>query len=309
MLLVVALAATLAAGIVWRQQVATHDVENQRLGTQAMWAERAAVEWARAQLRAQNETSNVTVLGQPWSVPVNDVQLADFLPPEAIAVNADLAHAWISGNVEDAQSRFNLMSLVARPAPNQPWQVNGPAVLGLRRLLGALSLDPALAQITADHILASLSTTAGPGGWPLQLVGVDDLARIPGYGAETVATLAPYITVLPDLTSINVNTAPEPVLIAAIPALSQSQARRLIEHRSTAYFLNTGELALFLQPAGGSATLPDGALATVNSGYFLVHCRIHSPRLDLRLDTLVARYGIGNFSWTEVIWVHHVSAA
>lgn len=307
-LLVVALAATLAAGIVWRQQVATHDVENQRLATQAMWAERAAVEWARAQLRAQNATSNVTFIGQPWSVPVADVQLADFLPPEAIAVNADLSRAWISGSVEDAQARFNLMNLVARPAPSQPWQVSSTGLLAYRRLLGALSLDPSLAPATADAVLASLRPAPGEGGWPLQLVTADDLTRIPGYSPQTIAALAPYVTVLPDLSLVNVNTAPEPVLISAIPTLSHSDAHRLVEHRGTAYFVNTGELALFLQPVGGNGTLPDGALAGVNSSYFVVHCRIHSPRLNLRLDTLVARYGVGDFSWTSVLWVHRITA-
>jgi general secretion pathway protein K len=56
-------------------------------------------------------------------------------------------------------------------------------VLAYRRLLGALGLDAALAQATADYMLRSLRGTNGPDGWPLQLVSVDDLARIPGYDA------------------------------------------------------------------------------------------------------------------------------
>ncbi len=308
-LLVVALAATLAAGIVWREQVATRDVENQRLATQALWAERAAVEWARVQLREQNATSNVTFLGQAWSAPVADVQLADFLPPDALAVNADLGRAWISGHIEDAQARFNLLNLVGRPAPGAPWQTNGDGVLAYRRLLETLSLDPGLAQPTADAILASLREQAGPGGWPLQLTTVDDLARVPGYGAATIAALAPYVTLLPSLTTINVNTAPEPVLMAAIPTLSQSQAHRLVERRNTAYFVTTGEISAVLNPVQtGSLQMPPGATAGVNSGYFMVHCRIHSARLNLRIDTLIARYGAGNFSWTAVIWAHRVTA-
>lgn len=306
-LLVVALAATLAASVLWRQQVATRDVENQRLATQTMWAERAAVEWARALLRAQSATSTVTVTGQTWSAPVSDVQLGDFLPPAAAALNAELARAWISGHVEDAQARFNLTNLVMRGAPGKPWQVNGNGVLAYRRLLGELSLDPALAQRTADYMLRSLHDAAGPDGWPLQLVTADDLARIPGYDARAIAALAPVVTVLPDLTSINVNTASEPVLVAAIPTLSRSQAQRLVERRATAYFVNTGDVANTLAPLQSNATLPEGALAGVDSGYFVVHCRIHSARVNARIDTLIARYGIGNFAWTSVIWVHRLA--
>lgn len=308
-LLVVALAATLAASVLWRQQVATRDVENQRLATQTMWVERAAVEWARATLRAQSATSNVTFVGQPWSAPVADVQLSDLLPSDALAVNAELSRAWISGSVEDAQARFNLMNLVSRVAPGKPWQSNGEGVLAYRRLLGQLSLEPALAQQTADYMLRSLRDANGPGGWPLQLVSVDDLARIPGYDAHAIETLAPFVTILPDLTVVNANTATEPVLVAAIPTLSPSQAKRLVDRRATAYFVSTGDIAEYLLPAqGGNPTLPDGSAVGVTSGYFIVHCRVHSARINARVDTLVARYGSGNFAWTSVIWVRRLAS-
>lgn len=308
-LLVVALAATLAASVLWRQQVATRDVENQRLATLTMWIERAAVEWARATLRAQSATSNVTFAGQTWSAPVADVPLSDLLPSDALTVNAELSRAWISGSVEDAQARFNLTNLVSRTAPGKPWQSNGEGVLAYRRLLGQLSLDPALAQPTADYMLRSLRDTNGPGGWPLQLVSVDDLARIPGYDAHAVATLAPFVTILPDLTVVNANTAAEPVLVAAIPTLSASQARRLVDRRATAYFVSTGDIAEYLLPAqGGNPTLPDGSAVGVNSGYFIVHCRVHSARINARIDTLIARYGSGNFAWTSVIWVRRLTS-
>ncbi|BAX61440.1 type II secretion system minor pseudopilin GspK [Burkholderia stabilis] len=308
-LLVVALAATLAASVLWRQQVATRDVENQRLATQTMWVERAAVEWARATLRAQSATSNVTFVGQPWSAPVADVQLSDLLPSDALAVNAELSRAWISGSVEDAQARFNLTNLVSRVAPGKPWQSNGEGVLAYRRLLGQLSLEPALAQQTADYMLRSLRDANGPGGWPLQLVSVDDLARIPGYDAHAIETLAPFVTILPDLTVVNANTAAEPVLVAAIPTLSPSQAKRLVDRRATAYFVSTGDIAEYLLPAqGGNPTLPDGSAVGVTSGYFVVHCRVHSARINARVDTLIARYGSGNFAWTSVIWVRRLAS-
>lgn len=307
-LLVVALAATLAASVLWRQQVATRDVENQRLATQTMWVERAAVEWARATLRAQSATSNVTFDGQTWSQPVADVPLANLLPPGAATVNAELARARISGRVEDAQARFNLMNLVSRVAPGKPWQTHGEGLLAYRRLLGELSLDPALAQQTADYLLRSLRDANGPGGWPLQLVSVDDLARIPGYDARAIAALAPLVTILPDLTTVNVNTAAEPVLVAAIPTLSRSQARRLVERRRTAYFVSTGDVAEYLAPVQGNATLPDGSAVGVNSGYFIVHCRVQSARINARIDTLIARYGSGNFAWTSVIWVRRLTS-
>ena len=311
-LLVVALVATLAAAIVWRELVAVRDVSNQRLGTETMWAERAAVEWARVTLREQAAQANVSFYGQQWSQPVADVQLASFLPRDAAAVNSDLAGAYISGQVEDAQAKFNLMDLVSRPGPSQPWQADPNGLLAYRRLLGALSLNPALAQLTATNILASLGDGNGAAGWPLQIVTLQDLARVPGYDADSIRTLSDFVTILPDYTTINANTASEPALVAAIPALSSEQAHMLTERRSSAYFVSTGDIALLLAPltaALGSTSggLPTGSLADVNSGYFIVHCRIHSARINTRIDTLIARYGIGQYAWTSVIWVHRIA--
>jgi general secretion pathway protein K len=306
-LLVVALAAALAASVLWREHVATHDVENQRLATQGLWVERAAVEWARATVREDARSSSVTYVGQGWSSPVSEVQLVDLLPHDAAAVNSELARAWISGQVEDAQAKFNVMNIVARVSPGQPYETNGPGVLAYRRLLSDLGLSPALAQQTADYLVNSLRPTHGAGSWPLQPVTLADLARIPGYDAHTVETLAPYATILPDQTTINANTAAEPALMAAIPTLSHTQAQRLIEQRATAYFNSTGEIAEILLPVSTTATLPTGSIAGVTSGYFIVHCHVRSPRLRMRVDTLIGLHSSGNFAWTSVVWVHRLA--
>jgi general secretion pathway protein K len=305
-LLVVALAATLAASVAWRELVAVRDVENQRLSIETMWVERAAVEWARATLREQAATSNVAFAGQAWSSPVKDVQLRDLLPADVATVNSELSRAYISGEVEDAQAKFNLADLVSRPGPSEPWQINGDGVLSYRRLLGNLSLNPALAQLTASYILRSLSDGRGSNDWPMQLVSVQDLVRVAGYDAATVKALSPFVTILPDFTAVNANTAAEPTLVAAIPTLSASQAHMLVDRRTSAYFVSTGDIALVLSPTLAGAELPAGAIVGVNSSYFIVHCRIHSARINARIDTLIARYGIGNFSWTSVIWVHRL---
>jgi len=306
-LLIVALAAALAASVLWRQHVATHDVENQRLATQGLWVERAAVEWARATVREEARTSGVTYVGQPWSSPVSEVQLVDLLPRDAASVNGELARAWISGQIEDAQAKFNVMNIVSRPAPGRPYQADGPGVLAYRRLLSELGLSPALAQQTADYLVSALRPTRDAGNWPLQPVTLADLARIPGYDAHTVETLAPYATILPDQTTVNANTAAEPALVAAIPTLSRSQAQRLVERRATAYFNSTADIAEILLPVSTNATLPEGAIVGVGSGYFVVHCHVRSPRLRMRIDTLIARYSTGNFAWTSVIWVHRLA--
>jgi len=81
----------------------------------------------------------------------------------------------------------------------------------------------------------------------------------------------------------------------------------LVERRSSAYFVDTADLAVVLAPTLTNAELPPGSIAGVNSGYFIVHCRVHSAKLNTRVDTLIGRYGIGGFSWTAVVWVHRLA--
>ncbi len=307
-LLVVALAATLAASVAWRELVAVRDVENQRIGVETMWVERAAVEGARAMLKAQNSSSNAAFAGQDWSQPVKDVQLVDLLPRDAAELNGELANAYISGQIEDAQAKFNLMDLVSRPGPSQPWRVDINGLAAHRRLLTVLSLNPALAQATADHMVRSLTDGRADENWPSQLVSPQDLTRVPGYDAEAVKILSPLVTVLPDYTMINANTASASALVAAIPTRSSSQAEMLLERCNTAEFNGTGDIVVVLSPLLANAELPAGALVSANSSYFIVHCRIHSARINTRIDTLIARYGVGNFSWTSVVWVHRLAA-
>jgi len=95
------------------------------------------------------------------------------------------------------------------------------------------------------------------------------------------------------------------VRMLAVHVDPRSERRR---RRDTAYFVNTGDVANILAPLQNNATLPEGALAGVDSGYFIVHCRIHSARVNARIDTLIARYGIGNFAWTSVIWVRRLTS-
>ncbi len=308
-LLVVALAASLAVSIVWRELVALRDIENQRLALQTLWLERAAVQWARATLREQSAQSNVSYVGQIWSIPVRDVRLSDLLPEGTQQVNGELSRASLSGQIVDAQASFNLADLISRPGPGQPWQVDASGLRAYRDLLKELSLSPELANNTALYMLRSMSDHPGIGDWPMQLVSVADLGRIAGYDAGKITRLRPYLALLPDYTYVNANTASEFVLAAAIPGLSVAQAHTLTERRQSAYFVNTGDIALVLAPrSDGDTALAADAMVSVNSSYFIVRCRIHSARIDIRLDTLIGRFGLGDSATTRVLWVHRMGA-
>lgn len=328
-LFVVSLAAILVAGLLWRQQIQIRRIENQRLAAQAQWVSRGALDWTRLILRAEADTSpTITYLGGVWAVPIAKTRLSDFLGKfgEADASQGD--QTFLSGSIEDAQSKFNLRNLVTVPAPGQ-LQIDMEQTMAFQRLLQSLGLNgQQLARRTALQMRAALARSAArfqtpnnplnpqsqqlggavggdsftdkPGladvpdntdQAPLQMTSVDSLLDVPGFTQDMVAKLRPFVTVLPTETPVNMNTASAEVIAAIVPGMTVSSAQALVSRRETVFFLNTGNVELALRGAGA----PVGQTGTgnipmdVTTSYFFVHGRVQHERAEVDRTTLVYR--------------------
>jgi general secretion pathway protein K len=177
-LLVVALSAILVSGILWRQQVQIRRIENQRLLSQAQWIARGALDWTRLILRSEGDTSaGITYLGGVWGVPIAKTRLSDFLGQIGEVRAQEGASTYLSGSIEDAQSKFNLRNLVSSPAPGM-LQLNVEQIQAFQRLLGVLSLNSQLAKNTAVQLRKGLTQSA-------------TRFQTPGSPTGTTATAAP----------------------------------------------------------------------------------------------------------------------
>ncbi|MBB3255966.1 general secretion pathway protein K [Paraburkholderia bannensis] len=156
-LMVVALSAILVSGVLWRQQVQIRRIENQRLLAQAQWISRASLDWTRLILRSEADTSaGVTYLGGAWGMPVARTRLSDFLGQIGEARAEQGADTWLSGSIEDAQSRFNLRNLVSASAPGA-LQLNLTQIQAFARLLQLLGIDGQLAKNAAVYLRSGLA--------------------------------------------------------------------------------------------------------------------------------------------------------
>lgn len=127
--------------------------------------------------------------------------------------------------IEDEQGRFNLNALrTGAPAP----------IAAFQRIATAVDI-PAETQVR----IATIVRVAGP----LTDTG---LLRTAGVAPETLARLEPFVTVLPDTATLNVNTASEALLAIVLgdPAL----AGELVARRARSGFLTAEDLG-----AGGQA--------------------------------------------------------
>ena len=159
-LLVVTLSAILVAGVLWRQQVQIRRIQNQRLMSQALWVARGGMDWTRLILRSEADTApTVTYLGGIWAVPIAKTRLSEFLGKVDQADAAESEQTYLSGSIEDAQSRFNLRNLVSVPAPGM-LKVDQTAMATFARLLTLVGLDGGLAKQVAVRVRASLMHSA-----------------------------------------------------------------------------------------------------------------------------------------------------
>jgi len=288
-LIVVGVAAVMLAGLMWRQQIQIRSLENARDQVQAQWLQRAAMDFARLVLVEDQRTSQFDHLGEAWALPLADGKVADFL--KNADVPDEISTVTLRGQLTDAQSQFNLTNLWDKDFRN----VNMAGVQEYGRLLDALGLDRGLAQQTAQGVLQT----------DMPIYDLEGLLRLPFYSQMILEQIRPFVSILPILTTVNVNTAPSEVLMAAINGLSRSAANSFVQQRSTTPVKSADEITALLNKTGGGAGVSiDASLVDVRSQFWLARSEIRLGRGIFNSSALIQRSQTplpsGNF--TQVIW-------
>lgn len=306
-MLVVVLVATLASAMLWQQWRHVAVESAQRTRVQARWILNGALDWSRLILREDARQGGPDHLGEPWAVALARARLSTFLAAERgqalVSDDAgDAQEVFLAGRIEDEQSRLNLRSLLEGPRlsatgvalAQRLWQQLKRPPDELQRLLSALQ-----ASAQATGAAAQSSDPAG-GATPLQAQRLADL-RWWGLSADTLAALEPYVTLLPDRTTINLNTATPELLRAVWADVDAAALRAFTQARQRAPFHNLNEAQQAL-PAGTPAL--DATVLGVNSRFFSVHGTLQTPEAELAEVSLLQRDGMR----VTVVWRLRVPA-
>jgi len=286
---VVALAALVAAAIMVSQSTWARQLELGAEHVQARAVLQAGADWARAVLADDRRVSNVDHLGEPWALR---------LPPMPVE-NGELV-----GQIEDQQGLFNVNNLVA------DGKINLAQLAHFRRLLATLGLPDALADTLVDWIDSDGLPQPQGGAEDAYylaldppylaanrpLIDVTELALVSGFDASVRARLRPYVTALPGVTAVNVNTAPPEVLAAVIEGLDLGSAQSLVAQRDRAYYRDVDDFVRRL-PRGAEASA--GGIG-VSSDYFVATLRVTIGGAQASGKALLAR-GAGS-GWPVVLW-------
>jgi general secretion pathway protein K len=278
-MVILTLVTTLAAGMVWHQWRAIEVEGAERARLQSAWILSGALDWARLILREDARTKGPDHLGEPWAVPLAEARLSTFLAADRNStVQDDGIEAFLSGSIEDAQAKYNLRQLFVDNdlVPAQ--------VAVLQRLCERAGLPTDLAVRIAQGLRDAWSTTASEAA-PVAPRNIDQLAWL-GVEPAAIERLRPWVTVLPENTPVNLNTAPAEVLAAAIEGIDLGTAQRLVESRQRAPFKSFEEVTKLMPP---SQQQLDDRYASVQTRYFIVRGRLRLGERVLEEQSLVRR--------------------
>ncbi len=292
-ILIVALAATIASGLMWQQSMMMRQVENLAARAQGREVARAAAAWA-AVILADDDPA-VDHLQEPWATPLPAV---------------DVGEATVSGGLADETARFNLNNLVSEGKPV------ATQVDAFRGALGQLGLEASLADALIDWIDPDSEPIAGgaESGYYLTLdppynaankplTSLGELRLVRGFTDEVVGRLAPLVTVLPAASRINVNTASAQVMAAFVPEMPTLAVMRNRDQRP---FLKPQDF-LDLAPEEARARL--GTLIAVSSSYFSARAVVTSGRARIAWHAILERganpaTGAQPKAWPRVLTFH-----
>ncbi len=289
-MLFAALAATIAATLLWQQQRWINEHAHRRDQVQAQALAMAGVQWAR-QIVNDNAGGGTVHLGQPWALK---------LP--ALPID----NGSIAGYIVDVQGRINVNNIAGVPSAPAPTRT------ALQRLFAALALPPTLLNAISDWVDAD-DRVSEPGGaedaWyssqahpglaansPVRRAS--ELLAVRGADAAAIARLLPFVSALDAPATVNVNTAPPEVLSAVIGGLDAAGATALAASRIPAPFATIADFRARLPRPD---LVVDETLIGVSSDWFEVSIEARQGDTLARARALLRRTAAAK-SWPVVVW-------
>jgi len=307
-MLTVTLVATLASAALWQQWRATEIEAAERQRVQAGWILTGALDWARLILRedarGNQNSGNADHLGEPWAMPLEEARLSTFLAADKDNNAGEVLPAFLSGEVRDEQSRLNFLNLVrvSGSGAGALIEVSAPDLAAFERLFVLLNLpQPELEAAVQALRLTSQQAANDPQPSPTALLP-GKLAQLQwlGLSRASLAALEPHVTVLPERTPVNLNTASAQVLSASVPELSLADAQRLVDARERDPWREIADAARTVPTIAGQLKAEQH---DVRSRYFEVRGRLRLDDTVIEERSLVVR----NQLQVRVLWRERIS--
>ena len=316
-MLTVTLVATFAAAALWQQWRSVEVETAERARVQSTWILTGALDWSRLILREDGRAGGADHLAEPWAVPLNEARLSAFLAVDKNASETE-REAFLSGQVIDLQGKLNVNNLIEGNS------LSATALASFSRLFELLGLPKEQLLTLASSLLeavrdpaptgagAAPNPTAAPPSTgasapvpvsptptpvtapvatalsPLMPERLEQLVWL-GLPRETLAVLMPYITLLPQRTAVNLNTASAEVMYASTPGLDMANAQRLVAARDRKHFSTLAEAN---QQMGGTEGKFSDAQHAVATRFFEVTGQLRLDQTLVQERSVLQRDGL-----------------
>jgi len=307
-LLIAAVVAVIAAGMLTRQSVSTRSLEAEQCRVQSHAALLGGLEVSRQLLLDARRRNVLTRPDQAWALPIQSTLPNTRLGP-------------FEGRLVDQQGKFNLRNLLVNE------RVDAGQLRSFERLCEMIGIDAGLGQRISQRVIASYprvlgppasaqtsvqnsfvsdrSTSPGafqrpvPATQPM-LRSLDGLRGLDGMNEGLLARLDRFVSIIPFNTWVNANTASAEVLAATVPGLSLTQARAMVVERDNGlWFINRGDFVNRLRLPQLSIDALD---VGITSEWFLLRGQARCDQRRVGMDALLYRptQGIPKVIWTRL---------
>lgn len=283
-------------GIFYRHQLDLAQVHRIYTGEQAALLALSGESWATRILRDDARNTDVDSLEEDW---------AQAIPP--LPVEGGI----LTGCLFDLQSRFNINNLANYTSERWEQELGNISSSNIDTYLNILALqelnsEDSRAAVVIDWMDADSDLIAGgsaedPEYQAMQpprlaanqiMVSLDEVAGLAEYSAAELVKLRPYITALPTVTPININTAPEEVLFALMPFVDDWLIEEVVLNRPfedvQSFYEFVAETSSYLSVAEVSNQLPS-ALVSTDTDFFGLAAEVSIGGVRIRLESEIYR--------------------
>ncbi|WP_348767492.1 type II secretion system minor pseudopilin GspK [uncultured Salinisphaera sp.] len=283
-MLIVALVGIIGAGMLSQMNLALHRSGNIWQSEQAWWYAVGIENWLGKLLRQDAQNSDIDSLEEAWAQPV------DYLPLDGGA---------LQGRIIDLQGRFNLNNLNGSDteAAQEQFQrlielvadtdqVTARTIAAATRDWIDADINPTLPDGAEDDYYLGLTPAYRTANTLMASASASELRLVKGVTPAIYAALEPYITALPQVTPINVNTAPAPVLATIVPELPPNTGEALLKSRADEPWKSVDA---FLQDPALAGLEIDANRLDVMTHYFLASGQITVDRAQVQFFSVLER--------------------
>ncbi|MEO8401436.1 MAG: type II secretion system minor pseudopilin GspK [Gammaproteobacteria bacterium] len=275
-LFITALVAAAALAMITRFQTDTHRTELLLNSNQENLIAQGSIFWAFEQLRndiKQQQPGKIidkTPIRSPTDV-VNGAKVYSTIFDAQVKLNLN--------NLSDSQFQTVFTRLIQLASPKTDLATAQTITRGVMDWI-----TPGISNSSFDQYYATLKPPYRSAHQPM--ISVSELRMIQGVNAEIFQALLPYVTVLPEKTKININSAPIPVVMSLSPAITLETAQALDTFRRATPFVSLDNLANFTVVK--SSPIAQNNL-TVSSNYFMIKTHVMLGDQHAILYSLVIR--------------------